>query len=293
MKKYIKGLLDGGDLDNALLTICSYCPEATQKLENIREARNEYLDYGGGYDAYIALYRETCDWVLRLKLPRFFLTSNGNILAIGDKRAFMRPDGYLLREATPSECEHLEGQGLIEVYGELPPIPELPKWEYLATICVCQDFSSYIAGLSCNGGAYSFHTYEDWFVGKVNGEWVFRSVTHHRTSAEFGYDELTGLFQNDCGHCHVVNVADPFFSYWTRDTQDVVLEQISDKRPFSELWCSLNEYIPNKTDLEDGDVVPALSFSQKKDVVANLKGLGVEKPKPVRRRKGRKGGERR
>lgn len=235
---------------------------------------------------------------------KYFLTENGNILVVADRPFFINPKQEFLREVSLSECEFLQTVCMeIEPKGITINLPEFyPQWLPLKSIKMVDDYSRYKPETSCNGGDYSFHEYFDWYVAQFpNGEWKFGFVHRHVTSSEFSYDELTGTFQNDLGYINLTNT-NTGESYRTQTfewddegnrlySQDEVFEKIGNVSDFSHLWQS--EYGCDDGISEISE--PALTISEKKEIIITLKNLGMTIPprkfKTPRRSRG--GGNRR
>ena len=248
-------------------------------------------------------------------MEKMFLTNGGNLLRtfetalIGAERFyFQKPDGEFIREVSDSEAEYL-CQNCLEIDVHFPnPHPEfLPTWHFIKSVRVLDNYSSFKAETSNNGGDYSFQTYHDWYVAQYpNGEWKFAFVENYSTSAEFSYDELAGSFQSDLGYLCLSNVVSDMGQYrsqagieWKDGEKlygvEEVLEKIATMSSFEDMWNEQYEYIPSEWDEEEeGYTSMALSFSDKKAIITRLKELGVTKKdfKPSLRGQRRGGGRR-
>lgn len=238
-------------------------------------------------------------------MEKCFLTNGGNLLRFHptQKFYFQKPNGEFIREVSDSEAEFLS-QNCLEVDIHHPnEHPEfLPTWHFIKSVLVVEDDSNYRWETSSNGGDYSFQTYHDWYVAKYpNGEWKFAFVERHSTSAEFSYDELTGNFQSCLGCLNISNIMGEPVSYqcqqakwWDREEvryyNEEVLEKIASMSSFEHLWNEMFEYIPSRWDENEDKTQSekALSFSEKKEILIFLKGLGVTKNKKTSRRTQRK-----
>jgi hypothetical protein len=203
------------------------------------------------------------------------LTSNGLLVALPkNKWAFFSNAGEFRREATQQEVTHLQSILPVCILPAEDWNAELPTWNFITSVQTSADYSLFKAETSSNGGDYSFFTYEDWFLGKVNGEWVLRSITRHSTSAEFDYDELSGTFQICNGKTDVVNWDDRLSGYFTQNQDFVALEQISQIRQFSDLLTSKNEVIPENSVKYTASRIEMLcqpiSLTKKREIVSRI-----------------------
>lgn len=215
---------------------------------------------------------------------KYFLTDNGNILVVADRPFFVNPKREFIRECSLSECKFLESVcteiELKNVQIETPVF--YPHWISIKSIKVFDNWSRYKPETSCNGGDYSFHEYDDWYVAQFpNGEWKFGFIRRHTTSSEFSYDELSGTFQNDLGYINLTNVNNSE-SYrtqtfkWDDDgnrvySQDEVFEKVGNISDFNHLWNS--QYITDDGICKNSEA--ALTFVEKKELITALKNLGV------------------
>jgi hypothetical protein len=223
---------------------------------------------------------------------KMILSDGGNLLRYCELGwYFSKPNGEFIRQVSNGEGDWLSRYGHeIDFHFPQPHPQFFPKWEFIASVRVTDDFSNFRAETSCNGGNYSFATFEDWFVAKFsNGDWKFMSVTRHSTSAEFSYDELFGSFQTDLGTVNISNSSE-LVSYlsqsgksWNEETEsyhyeiEEVLEKFGEYREFPELWTSQYNYFPSKWDEDDRKFDhPALKFSDKKEILIKLKELGCD-----------------
>lgn len=239
-------------------------------------------------------------------MEKMCLTNGGNLFRFhpSNKFYFQKPNGEFIREVSDSEAEFL-CQNCLEVDVHFPnEHPEfLPTWHFVKSIQVVQDNSNYRWETSNNGGNYSFQTYHNWYVAKYpNGEWKFAFVEKHTTSAEFGYDELNGRFQQDLGYLCLSNVADNKGQYQSQAgiewiggekfySSEEVLEKVGTMSSFEDMWTEQYEYIPSRWDKDEAEIVVGLSFSLKKKIITRLKELGVtrqdKKPSLRGQRRGR------
>lgn len=225
-----------------------------------------------------------------------FLTNNGNIAVVvkevsarGDSEmvycAFISPKGEWLREATGNEVANV-------AYGNRLPLADLqmvreffdnvlpqqaPVWEFMGSIRVEEDYSSYKPETSCNGGDYAFYTSLDVYHTTINGKAVIRGVTRYSTSAEFEYDELNASFQTNLVDCQVLNthyqyeigneVFNNIKSYRTQG-YDTTLEQISQVYKLEDI-CNLTCKVIEKD--EEGEIQEWECFPENlDDVVSKL-----------------------
>lgn len=229
-------------------------------------------------------------------MEKCFLTNGGNFLrsfetaligtnGVGAKRFyFQKPNGEFIREVSDSEAEYLL-ENCLEVDVRFPPAQPnfLPSWHFIKSVQVIQDNSNYRWETCRNGGDYSFQTYHDWYVAKYpRGIWKFCFVERYSTSAEFEFDELDGSFQQGLGCLTLSNVERGELYYqsllgieWKNEekhyTSSEVLEKIANMSSFSDLWNEMFKYIPSRWDEEEGFVKKALSFSDKKEILARMK----------------------
>ena len=177
-----------------------------------------------------------------------FLTNNGNIAVVVKEEdkivycAFITPKGEWLREATGNEISAIAFNYALqlavnsindEFFGEKLP-QQAPIWEFMGSIPIEEDYSSYKPETCNNGGDYAFYTSLDVYCTTINDKVVIRGVTRYSTSAEFEYDELNGSFQTNLTDCQVLNAyADNGndtvrFSWYSSQGYDTCfLEQIS------------------------------------------------------------------
>lgn len=181
-----------------------------------------------------------------------FLTNNGNIAvtvreesAQGSERviynAFITSKWEWLRECSINEFSNIEENAMFEVvdmymmqesFDTIMP-EKAPTWEFMGSIRVEEDFSSYKPETCNNGGDYAFYTSLDVYFTTINGKAVIRGVTRYSTSAEFEYstsaefeyDELNGSFQTNVTDCQVLNAEQ--LRYYTQGYDTCFLEQIS------------------------------------------------------------------
>lgn len=189
----------------------------------------------------------------------YWLTNGGNVLCCNrhGESWFSKPNGEFIRQIMNDEANYLVSV-CPKISGLDIATPEIPLWHFLTSIPNVSDFSRYKAETCSNGGDYAFYTYEDWYIGKANGRWLLRSVTRHSTSAEFDYDELSGSFQ----HTSRATVANCDVVYQTQGGGDLTLEQISQIRPFNDLWKS--EHVTyTERDCDEDKVINLAPFSFK------------------------------
>lgn len=223
-----------------------------------------------------------------------YLTNGGNLLRFHpkfQKYYFQKPSGEFIREVSDSEGEYLSQQCLkIEIQGNVEH-PEFPTWIFIKSIQVIQDNSNYRWETCNNGGNYSFQVYHDWYVAQYpDGSWKFAYVETYATSAEFEYDELAGSFQQDLGYICLSNaVNNPQYKTqggksWDGEfvnySVDEVLEKIATISAFKEMWNEQHCYYPSKFEDDNYEsepsYSPALSISDKKEIVSVLKNLDVD-----------------
>lgn len=180
-----------------------------------------------------------------------FLTNNGNIAVVVREEdnilycAFITPKGEWLREATYQEFENIAQNAMFLVKDAYlmeetfeTYLPEhAPIWEFVGSIRVEEDYSSYKPETGCNGGDYAFYTSLDVYHSMINGKSIIRGVTRYSTSAEFEYDELSASFQINLTCCEVLNtnyqyiIGNEIFNktatYSTQGYETAYLEQIS------------------------------------------------------------------
>jgi len=223
-------------------------------------------------------------------MEKMILTDGGNLLRHCDLGwYFQKPNGEFIREVSEDEAAFLTKNGHeIDFHFQNEHPTEFPVWKFLKSICVCNDYSNYRAETSCNGGDYAHYENEDWFVGKVNGKTVFRYVKRYRTSAEFGYDELNGSYQQNLGSIHVINsnVPERYVTqcqYWDQELEEnvydvyEVLETISEVGTFKQLWNATCVDLPSKFEPEEEQVeYSALSLTSKKLILKKLKDFGID-----------------
>lgn len=222
-------------------------------------------------------------------LEKCYLTPNGNILretGIGD--FFQTAAGEFIREVLPSETAHLKGK-LTAIYvdsHDLLSIPhEFPRWKFLGRFTVCIDHTQFDPLLSSNGGRYAYITYRDYFYAYVNRQWSLRFVEFTRTSAEFDFDELAGVFQTGVKPVPVMNCDIELYYDTSSSSDSVVLEQISTEVEFfTDLWQLNLEYLTADTK----ETQSALKISDKKKIINILHDLDLYKSKRSRSRSHRR-----
>lgn len=256
-----------------------------------------------------------------MKSLNVFLTRTGLLVTNKEQAGFFTNSGKFIRPCPPSEQDYLLNTvGLTEITEWVLPVkngyffehPELqylmmnggspfPKWHFLKSIEVVCDESNYQWETSNNGGDYSYSTRKDYFAMKtIEGKWKFAYLTTHSTSAEFSYDELSGSFQNDLGNMYLENVEGNFrYSTQTRQSYDEqwcqtinedeykTVEQVATMSTFEEMWGEVYEYMPSKYSDDEKSEYPALSLSDKKEILTKLKSLGWVKSKLSRQKRDR------
>ena len=221
------------------------------------------------------------------------LTDGGNLLRHCELGwYFQKPNGEFIREVSEDEAIFLTKNGHeIDFHFPKEHPTEFPVWKFIKSIRTCNDYYNYKAETSFNGGNYAHFVNQDWFVAKVNGKTVFRYVYRFATSSEFGYDELSGKYQQDLGTFHVENVEyNRFYAswyktqcqYWDEDLQEnvydlyEVLEKISEVGTFNQLWKASCVHIPSRYEPNEELEYPALSMTSKKQILKKLKNFGIE-----------------
>ena len=221
-------------------------------------------------------------------MEKCYLTNGGNLLRFHPQEKgfyFQKPNGDFLRQVSNSEAEFLSANCLGIFIPEVPHVEFFPQWNFWKSIQILQDNSNYRWESSCNGGNYSFQTYLDVYFAKFpDGTWKIATIERTSTSADFSYDELRGNFHNGLGELSFSNVLfSP--SYTTYEKGVEILEKYALLTSFSDLWNLQYEYIPSKWDNEDKPILqPALSFSDKKEIVILLQKTGVKRIKSRRTR---------
>ena len=218
-----------------------------------------------------------------------FLTNNGNIAVVVREDgkvvycAFITPKGEWLREATYGEISTIAFNYALqlsvcsindEFFGEKLP-EQAPLWEFMGSIRVEEDYSSYKPETCNNGGDYAFYTNLDVYFTTINGKAVIRGVTRYSTSAEFSYDELNGSFQTNLTDCQVLNAyADNggdtvrFSWYSTQGYDTCFLEQISSVYKLEDIYNLKSRVIELN---ETGDIIEAeYDSADKDDIIAQL-----------------------
>lgn len=221
-----------------------------------------------------------------------FLTNNGNIAVVVKEEdkvvycAFISPKGEWLREATGNEVANVaygnrlplaDLQMVREFFDEVLP-QHAPTWEFMGSIRIEEDYSSYKPETSCNGGDYAFYTSLDIYHATINGKAVIRGVTRYSTSAEFSYDELNGSFQTNLTNCEVLNTNYQYIigsevfsktaSYDSQGYDTCFLEQISQVYKLEDIYNLTCEVIEKD---EEGEIQEWECFPENlDDVVAKL-----------------------
>jgi hypothetical protein len=235
-----------------------------------------------------------------------WLTRNGNVLLLDAKGrySFHTPELELIRECSYSEGNYIVSCNPLQIKIERTTSnhlsdflyyasgeKEFPTWYFIKSITVMKDDSNYRWETGSNGGDYSFSLVRNWYCAKINGKWQFAHIDSHSTSADFSFDELNGDFQSDLGMLILSNTSDQstFQSQagieWDGREKyyqsEEVLEKFATMSSFGDMWSSQCEYIPSRWGLI-GDSLeaytsPALTFSDKKEIVQRLHELGVTK----------------
>lgn len=233
-----------------------------------------------------------------------YLTNGGNLLRFHpefNKWYFQKPNGEFIREVSGREGEFLSQQCLkVEIKGDLVHPEFLPIWIFIKSIQVTQDNSNYRWETCNNGGNYYFQVYHDWYVAQYpDGTWKFCYVETHYTSAEFSYDELQGRFQQDMGNLFLSNVQDGRCYYsqagieWVEGEKEYssneTLEKVGEMSTFEQMWKEQFCYYPSKFEDDnyesEPEYSPALTISDKKEIVRMLKNLDVDLRQGYRRHK--------
>lgn len=238
-----------------------------------------------------------------------WLTKGGNVLLKNKegKYSFHNPELNFIREVSNSEGEHISNKLTeISIQCELDSQfakfclgkVKFPTWIFVKSIQVTQDNSNYRWETCNNGGNYSFQVYHHWYVAQYpDGNWKFCYVETHYTSAEFEYDELKGCFQQDLGYICVTN-ANGNTQYKTQGGKswdgefvnysvNEVLEKIATISTFEQMWNEQFCYYPSKfeDDNYESECNPALTISDKKEIIRLLKNLDVNLRQGCRRHK--------
>lgn len=236
---------------------------------------------------------------------QFFLTRNGILAANKESIVFLTNSGEFVRNCSIDEFDYLTKQvGLVEITrasGSTFPLFEIPKttkWHFIESVKVVQDDSNYRQGTSCNGGDYSFTTTRDFFARNMGGNWQFAFIDWMQTSAEFGYDEISGQFQNDIVHLYLEDCYN-HNGYQVRaerldedgfwDDQYQVVEKLATMTSFEEMMATSFKYIPSRYDDEgEGYEGAALSHEAKEKIIDTLKQVGWQ-PETLEQKQGRRG----
>lgn len=222
-------------------------------------------------------------------MEKCFLTNGGNLLRFHPNEKgfyFQKPTGEFLREVSNREAEFL-CQNCLEIsIPEVPHVGFFPQWNFWKSIQTVQDNSNYRWNTSSNGGNYCFQTFLDLYFAKFpDGTWKIATIKRGSSSADFSYDELAAQFQNNLEKLTFSNViAGPY--YYTREGGQEILEKYASTSTLKEVWNAKFEYIPSKWDEEEEapENKPALSFSDKKEIVLLLQKTGVKRIKSRRTR---------
>lgn len=225
-----------------------------------------------------------------------FLTNNGNIAVVVKEEdnvqycAFISPKGEWLRECTYQEISNIafntklplaDLQMVRDFFDKVLP-QQAPIWEFMGSIRVEEDYSSFKPETCRNGGDYAFYTNLDIYHTMINGKSVIRGVTRYSTSAEFEYDELNASFQTNLVDCQVLNAyreeytIDPALKgcvmiparYDTQGYDTCFLEQISQVYKLEDIY-NMNSHVIELD--EAGEIVEGEYDSlDKDDIIAKL-----------------------
>lgn len=216
-------------------------------------------------------------------MNKTFLSDHGNILVPAKRPYFITPTLEFLREVSLAEANYLMEVCIqIDLHVDLPPI-EYPTWKFITTTKEWSDYSRYKPETSCNGGDYAFFVWRDWFVSNTPTGWKFAFIERYSTSSEFPYDELAGQFQSPLGRLTITNAND--ISYETQINewvdgercyeQDEILEKLCVLCEFKHLWQSTTD--------DGGTVSASLSMTDKKNIILQLREVGMSRPIVSRR----------
>jgi hypothetical protein len=218
---------------------------------------------------------------------QFFLTENGNILASnGEKHCFCTPSMQLHREVANDEFNHLMNCNLLQFHPigtyNVPPLSNLPVWHKLISILVVDDDTDYKWQTCNNGGNYGYSTHVNVYCTKYpNGEWKFACLNIHETTAEFGFDQLSGHFQSDCKWLTLCNVeGQPSFYTWLHEDTEDVLEKYAISISFEEILKLQYVYYPSRDEENiDPQYSPAVKYADIKSILSKFKELGIDRKK--------------
>lgn len=214
-----------------------------------------------------------------------FLTNNGNIAVVVREEdkvqycAFISPKGEWMREATYSEVSAIAFNYALqlavcsindEFFGEKLP-QQAPTWEFMGSIRIEEDYSSYKPDTCNNGGDYAFYTSLDMYHTMINGKSVIRGVTRYSTSAEFEYDELNGGFQSRCSSYQLLNAEGKY--YYTQGYEAGFLEQISQVYKLEDIYNLTSKII--EKDEVDNIIEGEYDSPDKDDIIAKLITVGA------------------
>lgn len=209
-----------------------------------------------------------------------FLTNNGNIAVVVKEEnkivycAFITPKGEWLRECTAQEFENIAKNAMFRIEDTFmlqesfdKVLPEnAPVWEFMGSIRVEEDYSSFKPETCNNGGDYAFYTNLDVYHSMINGKSVIRGVTRYSTSAEFEYDELNGGFQTQCSSYQLLNADGRY--YYTQGYECGFVEQISQVYKLEDIYDLTSKVIEKD---EKDDIIEGEYDSPDKDnVIAKL-----------------------
>lgn len=214
-----------------------------------------------------------------------FLTNNGNLAVVVKEArvedgqseiqycAFISPKGEWLRECTAQEFKNVAENAMFRIEDTfmlqesfdkvLPQHP--PVWEFMGSIRVEEDYSSYKPETCNNGGDYAFYTNLDVYFTTINGKAVIRGVTRYSTSAEFDYDELNASFQQNLTDCQVLNAEQNLpnygkaqMRYYTQGYDTTFLEQISQVYKLEDIYNLTCEVIEkdDEGEIQEMEYIP-------------------------------------
>ena len=215
------------------------------------------------------------------------LTNGGSILVTKyPVVGFTTPTGEWIRECSNEEAAYLLKQDMPVVFmseakaadfrSRLPELP--PQWTLVGSIRTLDDYSSYKPETSCNGGNYSFHERTYFFVGQVGKKKIILTTGLCETSAEFGYDEMTGNFEQNLPYAECLNTVEDFHISSKEVEEDFFLEEISGKISFYDVQLTGYRYIPSPEDTEDDIEAAKARFRENlEEIVYELKARGFGK----------------
>lgn len=218
-----------------------------------------------------------------------YLTNGGNILLKNKKNQFYfrTVDGEFIRQVTNAEADYLKEVCLEANIKGLTTVEDLPEWVLLTTVNTCDDWSNFDPRMCNNGGAYSNHINTQFWGAIIKANLKIRCVDFCYSSSDF-HMTSDGRYQsqNDCITLKAINA--PGFEYVVQgsgDDNECVLEQFSDEIEFHVMWNMKHEEIPERDLDEEKKLTPALSFTNKKEILTVLKSIYATKVSKVLRRK--------